>query len=40
MIIKGMEKVGLASDLKQPKPAEIERKLPGAAEPEREPVAA
>ena len=41
MIIKGMEKLGLASDLKQPKPAEIARKLPGAAEPaEREPVAA
>jgi stearoyl-CoA desaturase (delta-9 desaturase) len=40
MIIKGMEKVGLASDLKQPKPAEIERKLPGAAEPERARVAA
>ncbi|MDP9347366.1 MAG: fatty acid desaturase [Actinomycetota bacterium] len=42
MIIKGMEKVGLASGLKQPKPAEIERKLPGyaEAEPERETVAA
>jgi len=40
MIIKGMEKVGLASDLKQPKPAEIARKLPDAAERDREPVAA
>jgi stearoyl-CoA desaturase (delta-9 desaturase) len=42
MIIKGMEKVGLASGLKQPKPAEIERKLPGyaEAEPERETIAA
>jgi stearoyl-CoA desaturase (delta-9 desaturase) len=40
-IIKGMEKIGWATNVKQPKAAEIARKLPGAApEPEREPVAA
>lgn len=32
-IIRGMEKVGLASDVKVPKRAEIERKRPGAAAP-------
>lgn len=41
-LIRGMAAVGLASNLREPKPAEIERKLPGYAEaqPEREPVAA
>ncbi|MGZ6695467.1 MAG: acyl-CoA desaturase [Solirubrobacteraceae bacterium] len=39
MIIRAMEKVGWARNVKEPKPAEIARKLPGAAE-EREPVAA
>ncbi|MGZ4275066.1 MAG: acyl-CoA desaturase [Solirubrobacteraceae bacterium] len=39
MIIRAMEKVGWARNVKEPKPAEIARKLPGAAEA-REPVAA
>ncbi|MGZ4267576.1 MAG: acyl-CoA desaturase [Solirubrobacteraceae bacterium] len=39
VIIRAMEKVGWARNVKEPKPAEIARKLPGAAE-EREPVAA
>jgi stearoyl-CoA desaturase (delta-9 desaturase) len=38
-LIRGLEKVGLASDVKTPRPQDIERKLP-TAEPERELTAA
>jgi len=39
-LILGLERLGLASDVKRPRPQDIARKLPQAPPPEREPVAA
>jgi stearoyl-CoA desaturase (delta-9 desaturase) len=39
-LILGLEKVGLASDVKRPRPQDIERKRPQAPDAQREPVAA